>query len=67
MTKTISYRVTDYELNQIEDLKNWLQTTWTEAGINKKVTTSDVIFQALINDWQRKCLPLKSNKTTGEK
>lgn len=60
--RTISYRLSDYEEEQLQDLKEWLQKTWSKAGINKKVTTSDVIFQALTNDWQNKCLPYKTTK-----
>lgn len=60
MNKTITFRANEEDLQMLSDLEQWLSKEWKNAGIYKKVTMSDVLFQAIINDWQKKCLPFNN-------
>ena len=61
MEKIITFRANEEDLNMLSDLIDWTNKTWKDAGIYKKPTMTDIIFQAILNDWQKKCLPFKQN------
>lgn len=53
--KIITFRANEEEQNILTDLMFWTEKAWKKSGIYKKPTMTDIIYQAIINDWKNKC------------